>query len=83
MVQTATGCALLDEALQLLQGAGSPALAPRLVEDIQAGLAGLEVPCVLDQLRAPATDEAVAARKRSVATLRRMLASPTQVCTGT
>jgi hypothetical protein len=49
------------------------------VADIQAGLATLEVPRVLDQLRGPVVAEAAPARKRAVAALRRMLSSPTQV----
>ncbi len=81
-MQTADGCTELEQALQLLRGAGSPALAPSLAAEIQGGLASLEVPRVLDQLRGPMGPQVALARKRAVKVLHGMLSSPVQVGSG-
>jgi hypothetical protein len=66
----------LEEALHMLQSGGSPPLAPGIAGEIQSALRGLAVPRVLDQLRAQASPELAAARKRAVALLRHMLHEP-------
>lgn len=70
------GCAALEEAQHLLQSGGAPPLAPRVAAEVDAALRSLAVPRVLEQLRATATPELSAARKRAVATLRHMLHAP-------
>ncbi|GBF92621.1 hypothetical protein Rsub_05235 [Raphidocelis subcapitata] len=74
--QTVEGCMALEEALHMLQSGGSPPLAPRIAGEIESALRGLAVPRVLDQLRAQASPELAAARKRAVALLRHMLHEP-------
>lgn len=74
--QVAEGCASLEEALGLLQGAGSPALAPQLATDISAAVDGFAVQRVLDQLRStsPTAPDAASARRRALRMLRELLA---------
>jgi hypothetical protein len=73
----AEGCAHMEQALQLLQGAGSPALAPGLARDIMQGLEGLKAPRTLDLLKAPLPEDAsgVQARQRAVAELSALLSA--------
>lgn len=67
----------MEEALQLLQAAGTPALAPGLTRDIIQGLEGLRAPRTLDELKQdlPADSAGVQARQRTVAALAGLLSS--------
>ena len=49
--EVSTACARMEEALQYLHDAGSPPLAPMLVEEIQDALQKYVPQCILDQLK--------------------------------
>jgi hypothetical protein len=73
----AEGCGHMEAALQLLQDAGTPALAPGLARDILQGLEGLKAPRTLDLLKGALPDDAagVQARQRVVAELSALLSA--------
>ncbi len=67
------GCRLLEDALQLLQPKGGPAVAPELAKEVRSSLAELNSQCALEQVAAPLTKERAEERKRAVRTVREML----------
>jgi hypothetical protein len=75
--QVADGCSVLEDALALLQSAGTPPLAPDLAADIQDAVENFVVQRILDQLRGPMTQEAAPARRRAISMLRGLLSKGT------
>uniref|UniRef100_A0A383WG92 Uncharacterized protein n=1 Tax=Tetradesmus obliquus TaxID=3088 RepID=A0A383WG92_TETOB len=71
--KVADGCAVLEDALALLQSGGEPPLAPGLAADIQDAVDNFAVQRILDQLRGPMTAEAAPARRRAISMLRALL----------
>ena len=51
IAKVSTACARMEEALQYLQDAGNPPVAPVLVEEIQDALESFVPQCILDQLK--------------------------------
>ncbi|KAG2448300.1 hypothetical protein HYH02_006884 [Chlamydomonas schloesseri] len=69
--QISQGCAYLEAALQTLEGAGEPALAPTLAGEIRASLASFRFKAAMETVSAPLGVGKVAeARKRALRTLR-------------
>ncbi|KAG2442531.1 hypothetical protein HXX76_002617 [Chlamydomonas incerta] len=69
--QVSQGCAYLEAALQTLEGAGEPALAPTLAAEIRASLASFRFKAAMETLSGPLGVGKVAdARKRALRTVR-------------
>ncbi|KAK9849132.1 hypothetical protein WJX84_011187 [Apatococcus fuscideae] len=72
--QAAAGCARLEEALGLLRGIGSPALAPLLADEIDGALRELQPQCVLEHLKLPLGLAHGPMRKQAINVLKALLA---------
>ncbi|GFR41033.1 hypothetical protein Agub_g1466 [Astrephomene gubernaculifera] len=71
--QLERGCGYLEAALQLLEGAGEPPLAPGLAAEIRQGLASLRLQGALEQLSGPISQNKVEYRKRALRIVREAL----------
>ncbi|EFJ52144.1 hypothetical protein VOLCADRAFT_103165 [Volvox carteri f. nagariensis] len=80
--QLAQGCNFLEAALQALEAAGDPPLAPALACEIRQGLTGLQFQGALELLSGPTGSDRAAARKRALRVVRDALRPPPQTGLG-
>eukprot|EP00195_Chlamydomonas_chlamydogama_P009511 CAMPEP_0202892288 /NCGR_PEP_ID=MMETSP1392-20130828/2032_1 /ASSEMBLY_ACC=CAM_ASM_000868 /TAXON_ID=225041 /ORGANISM="Chlamydomonas chlamydogama, Strain SAG 11-48b" /LENGTH=766 /DNA_ID=CAMNT_0049576185 /DNA_START=50 /DNA_END=2350 /DNA_ORIENTATION=+ len=71
--QVSLGCRHLEDALQLLQSAGEPALAPALAKEIREGIKSLRSACALEEVAGAPTPENREKRKHAVRVIRELL----------
>ncbi|CAG9463505.1 unnamed protein product [Pedinophyceae sp. YPF-701] len=74
--QVPLACARMEEALNILRGAGSPPLAPGLETEIESALGELVPHCVLEQLDDPLAPETQGNRAQALGILGMLLADP-------
>ncbi|GLC38957.1 hypothetical protein PLESTF_000038000 [Pleodorina starrii] len=77
--QLGQGCSYLEAALQTLDAAGEPPLAPGLAGEVRQGLAALQFQGALEQLSGSYGPDKAASRKRAVRVVRDALRAPSQV----
>ncbi|GIL42969.1 hypothetical protein Vafri_788 [Volvox africanus] len=80
--QIGQGCAYLEAALQTLESAGEPPLAPGLAAEIRQGLAGLQFQGALEQLSGSLHADKTAMRKKAVRVVRDALRPSSQTGLG-